>query len=96
MNSDFPNLYVNQQANTAWVCLNDAVIPRKAKLVGSFNPSERYKSVGLIIPNLRRKTHVPQQQQISNWCINPPACMQLYRQKVLIDVALHISSRSIC
>jgi hypothetical protein len=42
-------------ANTAWVCLKEAVFTKK----------------------------------LSNWYINLPARMQLYCQKVLIDVALH-------
>ena len=39
-----------------------------ASLVGGFNPSEKYKSVGMIIPNIcKNKIHVPNHQPATLW-----------------------------
>ena len=38
---------------------------KKQKLVGGFNPSEKYESIGIIIPNVwKNKSHVPNHQPV--------------------------------
>ena len=49
-----------------WILYNSIKIPHYIKLVGGFNASEKYWSVGIIIPYIMEshKIHVPNHQSV--------------------------------